>query len=137
MTEYEEKGNLVPDSLMKDLIGTIIDENINAKGIILDSYPRTISQVDTILDLLQERKLKVKSVINIDVPKDELLTRAKKRAETSNRKDDLNASIHLKRINVFESDTRPAIAYIPHQHSSALVPAKESKNTSTAESSYP
>lgn len=112
MTEYEENGSLVPDDIMKDLIGQIIDENLLEKGIILDGYPRTKSQVDTILNLLTDKKLRVSIVVNIDVPKDELLARAKKRAENSSRKDDQNSDTHLKRIEIFEKETRPAIAYV-------------------------
>jgi len=112
MTEYEESGALVPDEIMQDLIGLIIDENLHEKGIILDGYPRTKPQVDTILYLLTDRKLKVKAVINIDVPQEELLARAKKRAENSNRKDDKDINIHLKRIEIFEKETRPAIEYM-------------------------
>jgi len=112
MTEYEENGSLVPDDIMQKLIGQIIEENFYAKGIIIDGYPRTKYQVDTILNLLTEKKLGIKAVINIDVPKEELLARAKKRAESSDRKDDLNSDIHLKRIEVFETATRPAIDYM-------------------------
>ena len=50
--------------------------------------------------------------LNIDVPKSELLKRAKKRAETSDRKDDINPEIHIKRIEIFEESTRPAIEYM-------------------------
>jgi adenylate kinase len=112
MSDFEEKGNLVPDEIMGDLIGQIIDENINSKGIILDGYPRTKSQVDTILSLLVAKKLDVKLVINIDVPKEELLVRAKKRALISNRKDDQNLDTHLKRIKIFDEETRLAIEYM-------------------------
>lgn len=112
MTEYEENGALVPDEIMQGLIGQIIDENLHEKGIILDGYPRTKPQVDTILNLLAERNLKVKAVINFDVPKDELLARARKRAENSDRKDDQDINIHLKRIEIFEKETRPAIEYM-------------------------
>jgi adenylate kinase len=112
MTDYEETGNLVPDDIMQTLIGQIIDENAGGKGIILDGYPRTQSQVDTILHLLADKNLRVNVVINIDVPREELLTRAKKRAESSNRKDDQDIDIHLKRIEIFERETRPAIEYM-------------------------
>lgn len=112
MTDYEENGNLVPDEIMQTLIGQIIDENSGGKGIILDGYPRTKSQVDTILNLLADKNLSVNVVINIDVPREELLTRAKKRAESSNRKDDQDIDIHLKRIEIFEKETRPAIEYM-------------------------
>ncbi|MEN2489678.1 nucleoside monophosphate kinase [Flavobacterium sp. B11] len=112
MSQYEEKGDLVPDSIMKDLFSKILDENRNAKGIILDGYPRTEPQVNDLLELVKSKNLEIGKVINIDVPKEELLKRAQKRAETSNRKDDKDASIHLKRIEVFESSTRPAIEYM-------------------------
>lgn len=112
MSEYEEKGDLVPDSIMKDLFSKILDENRSKKGIILDGYPRTEAQVNDLLELIESKNLEIGKVINIDVPESELLKRAKKRAETSNRKDDKDAEIHLKRIKVFESSTRPAIEYM-------------------------
>jgi len=112
MRSYEESGQLVPDEIMEQLIEQIIDENLQAKGIILDGYPRTKSQVNTIANILATKKLTVKSVINIDVPKEELLIRAKKRAEGSNRKDDQNAEVHRKRIEIFEQETRPAIVFM-------------------------
>lgn len=109
---YEENGNLVPDDIMLGLIGQIIDENLHQKGIILDGYPRTAPQVDTILDLLTQKQLTVNKVINIEVPKEELLLRALKRAKESDRKDDQDPATHLKRIEIFETQTRPAIKYM-------------------------
>ncbi|OOV19080.1 nucleoside monophosphate kinase [Flavobacterium sp. LM4] len=115
MCEYEEKGDLVPDSIMKNLFSKILDENISNKGIILDGYPRTNAQVNDLLELIESKDLKIGKVININVPKLELLKRAKKRAETSDRKDDKDAEIHIKRIEVFEDSTRPAIEYMKYK----------------------
>ncbi len=112
MSEYEERGDLVPDSMMKTLFGQIIDENLEKKGIILDGYPRTKPQVDDLIDLVAAKNLGIGKVLNIEVPKEELLLRAKKRAETSTRKDDKDVQIHLKRIDVFEESTRPGIEYM-------------------------
>jgi adenylate kinase len=112
MRVYEEQGNLVPDSIMKDLIEKIISDNENETGIILDGYPRTIPQVDALVEILDRKKQPVKLVINIDVPAEELLKRAKKRAQDSLRKDDQDIAIHLKRIEIFETATRPAIEYM-------------------------
>lgn len=112
MSEYEEKGNLVPDSIMKDLFGKILEENKSSLGIILDGYPRTKAQVDDLLGLADSKEMTIGKVINIEVPKSELLIRAKKRAETSNRKDDKDPTIHIKRIEVFENMTKPAIEYM-------------------------
>ncbi len=88
MSKFEEKGDLVPDSIMKNLFNQIIDENKNEKGIILDGYPRTKAQVDDLIELLNSKNEDISLVINIDVPKNELLIRANKRAEVSSREDD-------------------------------------------------
>lgn len=112
MSEYEEKGDLVPDSIMKDLFSKILDENKAKAGIILDGYPRTKPQVNDLMELVASKNLKIGTVLNIEVPKSELVIRAQKRAETSNRKDDKDPQIHLKRIEVFEEATRPAIEYM-------------------------
>lgn len=111
-SKFEEKGNLIPDSLMKELYKRILDENKGEQGIILDGYPRTTAQVDDFMEILEERDLNVKFALNIDVPTIELLRRAKHRASTSTRKDDKNPEIHIKRIEVYESTTKPAIDYL-------------------------
>lgn len=112
MSQYEEKGDLVPDELMKKLFSKILDENISKKGVILDGYPRTIDQVNDLIELTNSKHLSISKVLNIQVPSEELLKRAAKRAETSDRKDDKDPEIHIKRIRVFEQFTKPAIDYM-------------------------
>jgi len=112
MSAYAEKGDLVPDAIMKDLFGKIADDNKREKGIILDGYPRTIPQVDDLIALVEERNKKIRLILNIDVAQEELLVRAKRRAKTSDRVDDKNSKTHLKRIDIFEASTRPAIEYM-------------------------
>lgn len=109
---YSSKGDLVPDGIMKKLFSLILDENLKNDGVILDGYPRTKNQVDDLLDLAQEKNIQVEKVLNIEVSKDVLLSRANKRAETSNREDDKNQKTHLKRIRIFEEETIPAIEYM-------------------------
>ena len=112
MSRYEEKGDLVPDSIMKTLFGQILDENRHRQGIILDGYPRTRPQVDDLLELVAAKQLEIALVLNIEVPKEELLRRALKRAADSNREDDKNPDTHLKRVRIFENQTLPAIEYM-------------------------
>src|SRR5882757_4005949 len=50
LSKYEEKGDLVPDSIMKTLFSQILDENKDGNGILLDGYPRTRPQVDDLLE---------------------------------------------------------------------------------------
>lgn len=111
MKEYEEKGMLVPDEIMEELLTQVIVENENEKGMILDGYPRTSPQVDTLIKLLKEKDKEVNQVINIEVPKDELLNRARERAKKSTREDDKDVKTHMNRIEVFEASTKPAIEY--------------------------
>jgi adenylate kinase len=112
LSRYEEKGDLVPDSIMKTLFGQILDENKQHRGILLDGYPRTKPQVDDLLELVQTKHLEISLVLNIEVPREELLRRALKRAADSTREDDRNPETHLKRVSIFESQTLPAIAYM-------------------------
>ena len=112
MKSYEEKGMLVPDEIMEELLTKIIIENEQENGIIFDGYPRTQPQVDTLIKLLKENRKIINQVINIEVPKEELLNRAKERAKNSTRIDDQNESIHIRRIEVFEENTKPAIDYL-------------------------
>jgi adenylate kinase len=112
MSDYDVKGELVPDEIMKRLLKKLIKEHENNSGIILDGYPRTIPQVKDLIEVLTERDLSIDTIINIEVPTDELLNRAKKRAETSTREDDKNPETHYKRIRVFEEQTKPTIEYM-------------------------
>ena len=112
LSRYEEKGDLVPDSIMKTLFGQILDENRERRGILLDGYPRTGPQVDDLLELVKTKGLEISLVINIEVPREELLRRAMERAANSTREDDRNPETHLKRVRIFEEITLPAIGYM-------------------------
>lgn len=112
MAHYEEKGEYVPDSTMKELLGIILDENKGEKGVILDGYPRTKAQVDDLVSLADSKGIEITKVLNIQVPESVLLERAHHRAQNSDREDDKNPETHIKRIRIFESLTIPAIEYL-------------------------
>ncbi len=112
MIDYEDNGQLVPDLLMKNILIKILEENNQKEGLILDGYPRTKNQVDTFIELHKEIDITIENIVSIYVPEEELMNRVKIRAETSNRKDDKDINIIYRRIDIFESETRPAIEYI-------------------------
>lgn len=70
-----ERGELVPDELVIKLIAQRIDEDGNAKGFILDGFPRTIAQAEALDRLLKERKKKLDKVIVMEVDDDALVER--------------------------------------------------------------
>jgi adenylate kinase len=69
--EYMDRGDLVPDSLIMDMMGERLLEPDCAKGFILDGFPRTIAQAEA-LDKLQ---VKIEAAINVQVGNDELIKR--------------------------------------------------------------
>ena len=42
--DYIEKGQLVPDELIVDMLAKVLDSKVNSKGVIFDGFPRTIPQ---------------------------------------------------------------------------------------------
>ena len=97
---------------MKNILIQILEENKQKEGLILDGYPRTKNQVDAFIELLNKKNIYIENIVSIYLPEEELIKRAKKRAETSNRKDDKDIIVIYRRIDIFESKTRPAIEYL-------------------------
>lgn len=73
--EYMDKGELVPDKLIVDLIAERIQEPDAASGFLLDGFPRTIPQAVALDDLLRQRGLPLQRVVLIEVPDEEIVRR--------------------------------------------------------------
>ena len=52
--EIVDKGNLVPDDLMGNIIKEVLQEDESQKGYILDGFPRTLNQANILDDILEE-----------------------------------------------------------------------------------
>lgn len=59
-----ERGELVPDTLVNDMMFAEIKLLKNSKGFILDGYPRTIAQAKALEKFLEAEKIKLTGVIN-------------------------------------------------------------------------
>ncbi len=81
---YMERGDLVPDSLIMDIMGARLQEPDAQKGYILDGFPRTIPQAEELKKLLDKLNMKLDVVVNLDVPKDVILDRLTTRRTCSN-----------------------------------------------------
>lgn len=81
---YMERGELVPDKLIMDIMEARLQEPDCAKGYLLDGFPRTIPQAEALRNLLAKLNMKLDAVINIDVPKDVILDRLTTRRTCSN-----------------------------------------------------
>jgi adenylate kinase len=81
---YMERGELVPDELIMDIMEVRLQESDCAKGFLLDGFPRTIPQAEELKKLLAKLNLRLDGVINLDVPKDVILDRLTTRRTCSN-----------------------------------------------------
>ncbi len=73
--EYMNRGELVPDSVLIEMIRDRLSQADCAEAFILDGYPRTIPQADALADILAGLDRRLDLVLNIEVPDAELITR--------------------------------------------------------------
>jgi adenylate kinase len=72
---YYERGELVPDAIVVDMILDAIRERGSADGIILDGFPRTQAQAETLDSRLGEMGERIDRVVYLDVPREMLVER--------------------------------------------------------------
>ncbi|MCB9356977.1 MAG: adenylate kinase [Calditrichaeota bacterium] len=70
-----ERGELVSDDILIDLVRSRLDKPDTARGAIFDGFPRTIPQADALEKLLLEVGLPAPIVVTIDVPDQEIIER--------------------------------------------------------------
>ena len=106
------RGELVPDDVMIEIIADRIAEPDCARGFILDGFPRTIAQADALEDLLEKMGLSLDAVIEISVDEQMLFDRIEGRArETGGARADDNAETLRKRLSVYRAQTAPLVDF--------------------------
>ena len=70
-----DKGLLVPDELVCDLVVDRIQQADCEKGYILDGFPRTIPQAEALENALNAIEQKLDYAIDIDVPDENIINR--------------------------------------------------------------
>ena len=73
--EFMDKGELVTDSLILDMMEVRFEEKDCENGFILDGFPRTIKQAEGLDKLFQKTNQKLDHVVVIDVEDDEIVSR--------------------------------------------------------------
>jgi adenylate kinase len=134
---FMDKGALVPDELLIDLIKERLQKPDTRKGFLLDGYPRTLTQAKALDEILDDINKKLDAVVNVDVGANELVKRLGGRltckkcqasyniktnppkvpgvcdqcgGELYQRADDTEAAIK-NRIAVYKKQTQPLIDY--------------------------
>lgn len=73
--EYMDQGLLVPDELVCDLVVDRVQQDDCAKGYVLDGFPRTIPQAESLDAALASLGTGVEYAINVDVPDENIVRR--------------------------------------------------------------
>jgi adenylate kinase len=111
---YMDKGELVPDSLILDMIRARLGQPDASSGWILDGFPRNVGQAEFLDRLLAEITQNYDLAINLNVPQERLVERLLNRATIQNRPDDTEDVIR-RRLVVYDEQTAPLIDYYQHK----------------------
>jgi adenylate kinase len=99
-------GALVDDALMADVVRDRLAKPDAARGFLLDGYPRTLPQAETLAGVLSDAGQALDAVLLVDVPEDELVRRALLRGRTDDQE-----SVIRERLRVYREKTAPLIGY--------------------------
>ncbi len=91
--EFIDNGQLIPDSLMIDILAATYDALPKEQGVIFDGFPRTIPQAEALKAMLAERGTTVHAMLELNVPDEMLMERLINRGKTSGRADDNEETI--------------------------------------------
>lgn len=134
---YMDQGLLVPDDLVLELVADRLSQDDAMKGFVLDGFPRTIPQAESLTETLEKINSGINYAVDVDVPDENIVRRmAGRRAcvkcgatyhlshippkvegicdvcgsELILRSDDEPDTV-LKRLKVYHDQTQPLIEY--------------------------
>lgn len=123
-----EKGELVDDTTMIELMRDRLQQPDAATGWLLDGYPRTAFQAEELDFLLDEISQKVDWVIWLDVPKAVLMARSLGRSRV-----DDNPEAVQRRIELLYERTIPILDYYGHRQRLLKIDGNQSPDVVEAE----
>jgi len=142
---FMDAGDLVPDSLILDMVKVRLSQKDCAQGFILDGFPRTIPQADGLALLLKDLGKKMDAVVSIEVDDEELVKRLTARwisqstgkiynmlfdpppqslidsGDVYQRDDDKEATVR-NRLQVYKQKTEPLISYYKSKNMLLAIP---------------
>lgn len=111
MSAIMSRGELVPDEVVIQMIANKIDNSQGQAGFLFDGFPRTVAQTESLEKMLNDRGMKIDSMLVLEVDHDELVKRLILRADVSGRPDDRDPKVIENRIDVYREKTEPIIDY--------------------------
>jgi len=127
-----ERGALVPDDLMIELIRERLEEPDAAYGFVLDGFPRTTPQADALDAVLREIGRELTVVFALQVSDEICIERLLKRSREEGRPDDTPEAIRT-RLELYHRETEPLIEHYRAQGSLVTIHADGTPNEVFAE----
>ena len=107
---YMNDGKFVDDEIVNRIIKQIIFDPQKKDKLIFDGYPRTLEQAKNLDLWLSESEQKIDFIFFLNVKKDIVIQRIKKRKIIEKRSDD-DLDIILKRYDTYMETTKPVLEY--------------------------
>ena len=118
---FMNKGLLVPDDVILGLITEVLNSPEAKNGIIMDGFPRTVAQAESVDDLLRSRNQVVYRVFTFEVPDEELVRRMQGRSAKEGRSDDTPEAFQ-KRLKVYQDQTAPLLEFYDRRNLVTRIP---------------
>jgi len=110
-SRYMDRGELVPDDVMIDMVLERLGEGDCAGGFVLDGFPRTVPQAEALGKRLEELGRPLDAVVSLQVGEDELRQRLAARAEEQDRAEDDDEDAIRRRLELFDRETEPLLDF--------------------------
>jgi len=91
---YMEKGELVPDSLVTQMVIERLEEPDTSNGFILDGFPRNLAQGESLADIFKQKNIGINKVLYFTAPEKVIIERLTGRRVCKN----CNAIFHIKNM---------------------------------------
>jgi adenylate kinase len=114
---YVERGDLVPDQIVMDMLRKPVVAATKNGGYVLDGFPRTVHQAEAAYLAARDLGVAVQVAAHLDVDHDELVRRLLSRGRGA---EDTQAIIDH-RLRVYEEQTRPMLDYYAQREKLVVV----------------
>ena len=103
-------GHLVDDATTAEVVRARLAQPDAQAGFLLDGYPRTLAQAETLDEILRERGESLDAAVFLEVPESEVVRRMSGRRQQAGRADD-DPAVVRERMKVYEENTAPLVDY--------------------------
>jgi adenylate kinase len=127
-----DRGDLVSDDLMIELIRLRLAQPDTEAGFVLDGFPRTTVQAEALDAMLAELGRSFSVVFVLQIPDEVAFERLRRRAELEGRADDTDEAIR-RRLDNYHRETAPLVEYYRVRGNVVTIHADRSENEVFAE----